>query len=252
MVIPLQREVAFLVVHSMLHLLGYDHEQGGLEAVRMREKGRSRADSAGSAPYGILYGGRGLMRRFLRGFRYAWAGIVAAVRTERNFRFHLCAAAYVLWFSQYYTFTRVEYALLALCIGGVMALELVNSAVERAVDKPDVAHWRAAGSAKDMAAGAVLVFSAAAVVVGPLPFWRLGGTLPDHETLYRQSARSGGSVAFGCVGCSVYSRPKAQRYLRHRNMRAFTGAPGGKQFAGTDFFGICGPGGPSQRGKNPA
>ena len=35
---PLQREVAFLTVHSMLHLLGYDHEVGGLEAVRMREK----------------------------------------------------------------------------------------------------------------------------------------------------------------------------------------------------------------------
>ena len=35
---PLQREVAFLTVHSMLHLLGYDHEQGGIEAVRMREK----------------------------------------------------------------------------------------------------------------------------------------------------------------------------------------------------------------------
>ena len=35
---PLQREVAFLTVHSMLHLLGYDHEVGGLEAVKMREK----------------------------------------------------------------------------------------------------------------------------------------------------------------------------------------------------------------------
>ena len=34
---PLQREVAFLTVHSMLHLLGYDHEQGGLAAVKMRE-----------------------------------------------------------------------------------------------------------------------------------------------------------------------------------------------------------------------
>ena len=34
----LQREIAFLTVHSMLHLLGYDHEQGGIEAVRMREK----------------------------------------------------------------------------------------------------------------------------------------------------------------------------------------------------------------------
>ncbi|MDD4851022.1 MAG: rRNA maturation RNase YbeY [Gemmiger sp.] len=35
---PLQREVAYLTVHSMLHLLGYDHEVSGLEAVRMREK----------------------------------------------------------------------------------------------------------------------------------------------------------------------------------------------------------------------
>ena len=34
----LQREVAYLTVHSMLHLLGYYHEAGGLEAVRMREK----------------------------------------------------------------------------------------------------------------------------------------------------------------------------------------------------------------------
>lgn len=34
----LQREVGFLTVHSMLHLLGYDHEQGGLQAVKMREK----------------------------------------------------------------------------------------------------------------------------------------------------------------------------------------------------------------------
>lgn len=33
-----QREVGYLTVHSMLHLLGYDHVDGGLEAVRMREK----------------------------------------------------------------------------------------------------------------------------------------------------------------------------------------------------------------------
>lgn len=37
----LNREVAFLTVHSVLHLLGYDHENGGLEAVHMREKEES-------------------------------------------------------------------------------------------------------------------------------------------------------------------------------------------------------------------
>ena len=36
--IVISMEVAFLTVHSMLHLLGYDHENGGLEAMRMREK----------------------------------------------------------------------------------------------------------------------------------------------------------------------------------------------------------------------
>ena len=35
---PLQREVGYLTVHSMLHLLGYDHVDGGIEAVHMREK----------------------------------------------------------------------------------------------------------------------------------------------------------------------------------------------------------------------
>lgn len=34
----LQREIGFLTVHSLLHLLGYDHEDGGLQAVQMREK----------------------------------------------------------------------------------------------------------------------------------------------------------------------------------------------------------------------
>ncbi len=37
----IQREIGFLTVHSMFHLLGYDHENGGLEAVQMREKEES-------------------------------------------------------------------------------------------------------------------------------------------------------------------------------------------------------------------
>ena len=43
----LQREIGFLTVHSILHLLGYDHESGGLEQVRMREKEESILTSLG-------------------------------------------------------------------------------------------------------------------------------------------------------------------------------------------------------------
>ncbi len=43
----LQREIGFLTVHSMLHLLGYDHEAGGLEATLMREKEEAILDELG-------------------------------------------------------------------------------------------------------------------------------------------------------------------------------------------------------------
>lgn len=112
------------------------------------------------------------MKKFLKGFVYAANGIKLALKTERNLRFHLCAAVYVLLASGFYPFGRVEYALLFLCFGGVIALELVNSAVERSVDKPDAAHWQAAGAAKDMAAGAVLAFCVATVGVGVCLFWQ--------------------------------------------------------------------------------
>lgn len=50
----LQREIGYLTVHSVLHLLGYDHVDGGLEAVRMREKGRGGHDLCRPAPRGKL------------------------------------------------------------------------------------------------------------------------------------------------------------------------------------------------------
>lgn len=43
----LQRELAFLTVHSMFHLMGYDHVDGGLQAVQMREKEESVLTSLG-------------------------------------------------------------------------------------------------------------------------------------------------------------------------------------------------------------
>lgn len=45
----IEREIAFLTIHSMLHLLGYDHEQGGLQQMTMREKEENVLDALGLA-----------------------------------------------------------------------------------------------------------------------------------------------------------------------------------------------------------
>ena len=49
------REIAYLTVHSMLHLLGYDHEAGGLELVRMREKEEAVLTQLGLVRSGSYY-----------------------------------------------------------------------------------------------------------------------------------------------------------------------------------------------------
>ncbi len=51
----LDREVAFLTVHSMLHLLGYDHVNGGIEALRMREKEETVLTQLGLKRNGAYY-----------------------------------------------------------------------------------------------------------------------------------------------------------------------------------------------------
>ncbi len=51
----LQREIGFLTVHSLLHLLGYDHEDGGLEMVKMREKEEAVLTKIGLKRNGSYY-----------------------------------------------------------------------------------------------------------------------------------------------------------------------------------------------------
>ena len=89
------------------------------------------------------------LARFGHGFVYAWHGICAAVLEERNFRFHLCAALYVFAAAHMAHIDATGVALLAICVFMMLGMELMNSAVERAVDKPDTTHWWSAGAAKE-------------------------------------------------------------------------------------------------------
>lgn len=109
--------------------------------------------------------------KFVDSFRYAAQGFAAAVREERNMRFHLCTAFYVYLFSLFYDFSKTEYMLITLMVCGVIALELVNSSIERTVERPAPDRYLTAGAVKDMAAAAVLVFSIGSAVCGVLLFW---------------------------------------------------------------------------------
>lgn len=111
------------------------------------------------------------MRAFLRSFVYALNGIRVGIKEERNLRFHLCVAVYLYAFSAFYNFSKMQYALLTVLVAGVVALEIVNSAFERTVSRPSPERYVTAGVVKDMAAGAVLIFSIAAAVCGVFLFW---------------------------------------------------------------------------------
>ncbi|MFC7364808.1 MULTISPECIES: diacylglycerol kinase family protein [Bhargavaea] len=110
------------------------------------------------------------VRKLFRSFRYAWRGIVHAFGREQNFRFHVLAALIVTAAGWVTGLSTSEWLIVILLFGGVFALELVNTAIERVVDLVSREHHPLAGQAKDVAAGAVLAFAVASAVIGCIIF----------------------------------------------------------------------------------
>jgi diacylglycerol kinase len=107
-----------------------------------------------------------------KSFTHAFRGIAFAVRYERNMRIHIAATVYVMFTAlMFYEFSHTELMLLILTCALVMSLELVNTALEALTDKASPEFSALAKAAKDAAAGAVLVTSGAAVVIGGILFW---------------------------------------------------------------------------------
>jgi diacylglycerol kinase (ATP) len=103
-------------------------------------------------------------------FNHAAEGIVYAVRTQRNLWIHFGVAVVVLVAAVGFGATKLELAVLLLAITFVVIAELVNTAIEAAVDLKSVSYDPMAKIAKDIAAGAVLVAALNALAVGYLVF----------------------------------------------------------------------------------
>lgn len=101
-----------------------------------------------------------------RSFGFAFAGVVAGIRRERNLRIHLVFAGTVPIVALMLNVTPTELAILVLAITAVIAAELFNAALEATVDLVTLETRPLAKAAKDMAAGAVLVLAVGAVGIG--------------------------------------------------------------------------------------
>ncbi|WP_289142284.1 diacylglycerol kinase family protein [uncultured Brevibacillus sp.] len=109
-------------------------------------------------------------RRLVRSFSYALQGIVYTVKTQRNMQIHVAAATLVLAAAWWLQIPRSDVLLVFFSIGLVFSLELMNTAVEAAVDLASPEWHAKAKIAKDASAGAVLVAAILSVGIGIMVF----------------------------------------------------------------------------------
>ncbi len=114
-------------------------------------------------------------RNLLESFRFAFAGLWYALRTQRNTRIHLIIAMGVIALGLWLGLAPTQWAVLALTIGFVLVSEMLNTVAETLIDLVSPGYHPLAKIVKDVTAGAVLLGAIISVIVGLLilgpPLW---------------------------------------------------------------------------------
>jgi diacylglycerol kinase (ATP) len=106
----------------------------------------------------------------LRSFACAFNGVRVLLSTQAHARLHLLASIGVIGAGLYFDVSRSDWAVLTMAMASVWVSEALNTAVEFVVDLHSPAYHPLAGKAKDVAAGAVLLASFFAAMVGVMVF----------------------------------------------------------------------------------
>ncbi|MCK5095844.1 MAG: diacylglycerol kinase family protein [Candidatus Pacebacteria bacterium] len=109
-------------------------------------------------------------RVHLISFYHAWNGIVYALKTQPNFRFHFFAAFCVIAAGFFFKVSTIEWIVIGFTIMTVLVAETVNTAIESVVDLLTDKYHLDARRAKDVSAGMVLIAVVFSVFVGLLIF----------------------------------------------------------------------------------
>lgn len=108
-------------------------------------------------------------RKLIRSFRYAFLGIITSFQ-EQNMKIHGLAAIIAVTCGILTGLNKVEWLILIITIALVMGAEMVNTAIESVVDLASPEIHPLAKKAKDIAAGAVLLFAISSVIIGLILF----------------------------------------------------------------------------------
>ncbi|GAA0482633.1 diacylglycerol kinase family protein [Salinibacillus aidingensis] len=100
------------------------------------------------------------------GFKYAFMGLRRVWTSEKNFRIHIFISGLVVFFGILLNLSMSEWLWTGVCIGLVLILETLNSAIEAIVDYLFPHYHDVAAKAKDISAAAVLLSALFAVFVG--------------------------------------------------------------------------------------
>lgn len=128
----------------------------------MEEKQNKQSDKGQSRKFSLT--------KQLIGFKYAFNGLKIAIKEEHNTRIHLFAACCVLIAGVVFHISTTEWLAVIFCIGWVIALELMNSAIENTTDFISGEKNETIKKIKDLSAGAVLIAAIASAVIGLIIF----------------------------------------------------------------------------------
>lgn len=111
------------------------------------------------------------VRKFFHSFTYASKGIVNLFKTEQNARFHFIVASLTAIAAYLLKVTRIEATIIFFAFVMILAIEIINTAIEKLIDVVHPDNHASIEFIKDAMAGAVLIAAIIAFVVGILIFY---------------------------------------------------------------------------------
>lgn len=111
-----------------------------------------------------------MVKHRVTSFKNAIEGLVWVIRTEQNYRIHIVLSTIALLLGVILKIAYFEFLIILILIFLGLAIEMLNTAVEEATDAIDTKWRQDLKIAKDVAAGAMLVFAIGALLIAGIIF----------------------------------------------------------------------------------